>query len=144
MEHKFPLGRSNRENGTTFWAVPLFLGIFQSSEPKKRFPFCPKPEFSEFLIKWKTPQDNIEKIFSEESVILQEIEETPQKTSVSLNVHRVRWAIRRDGVMTCYTSNRRILGPALPLGLFSHDCRWSIVNYHELLWAFDLVNDSWW
>ena len=55
MEHKFPLGRSNRENGTTFWAVPLFLGIFQSGEPKKRFPFSPEPEFSEFLTKWKAP-----------------------------------------------------------------------------------------
>ena len=63
-------------------------------------------------------QDKIEKISSEESVISQELEETPQKTSVSLNVHRARWAVRRDGVMTCYTSNRRILGPALPLGHF--------------------------
>ena len=56
MEHKFPLGRPNPENGTTFWAVPLFLVIFQSGEPKKRFPFSPKPEFSEFLIKGKAPQ----------------------------------------------------------------------------------------
>ena len=55
MEHKFPLRRSNRENWTTFWAVPLFLGIFQSVEPKKRFPFSTRPEFSEFLIKWKAP-----------------------------------------------------------------------------------------
>ena len=30
-------GRFNRENGTTFWAVPLFLGIFQSGEPEKTF-----------------------------------------------------------------------------------------------------------
>ena len=59
MEHKFPLGRSNRENGTTFWAVPLFLGIFQSGEPKKRFPFSPEPEFSEFLTKWKAPMGQI-------------------------------------------------------------------------------------
>ena len=44
-------------------------------------------------------QDNIEKISSEESVNSQELEETPQK-SVSLNVYRVRWAMRRDGVMT--------------------------------------------
>ena len=58
MEHKFPLGRSNRENGTTFWAVPLFLGIFQSGEPKKRFPFSPEPEFSEFLTKWKAPRES--------------------------------------------------------------------------------------
>ena len=49
------LGRSNRENETTFWAVSLFLGIFQLGEPKKRFPFSPEPEFSKFLIKWKAP-----------------------------------------------------------------------------------------
>ena len=45
----FPLGSFHRENGTTFRAVPLFLGIFQSGEPKKRFSFNPEPEFSEFL-----------------------------------------------------------------------------------------------
>ena len=33
----------------------FFLGIFQSGEPKKRFPFSPEPEFSEFLTKWKAP-----------------------------------------------------------------------------------------
>ena len=44
-------------------------------------------------------QDNKEMISSEESVNSQELEETPQK-SVSLNVYRVRWAMRRDGVMT--------------------------------------------
>ena len=54
-ETKNQSGRSNRENGTTFWAVPLFLGIFQSGEPKKRFSFSPEPEFSEFLTKWKAP-----------------------------------------------------------------------------------------
>ena len=33
-----------------------FSGNFlQSGEPKKRFPFSPKPEFSEFLTKWKAP-----------------------------------------------------------------------------------------
>ena len=35
--------------------VPLFLGIFRSGEPKKRLPFSPEPEFSEFLTKWKAP-----------------------------------------------------------------------------------------
>ena len=45
-------------------------------------------------------QDNTEKISSEESVNSQELEETPQKRSISLNVHWVRWAMRRDGVMT--------------------------------------------
>ena len=45
-------------------------------------------------------QDNIEKISSEESVNSQELEETPQKRSVSLNVYRVRWTMRRDGVLT--------------------------------------------
>jgi len=45
-------------------------------------------------------QDNIEKISSEESINSQELEETPQKRSVSLNVHRVKRAMRRDGVMT--------------------------------------------
>ena len=39
-------------------------------------------------------QDNVEKISSEESVNLQELEETPQERSISLNVHRVRWATR--------------------------------------------------
>ena len=24
------------------------------------------------------------------------------------------------------------------------DCRWIIVNYHQLLWPFDHLNDSWW
>ena len=38
--------------------VPLFLGIFRSGEPKKRFPISPEPEFSEFLTKWKAPQVN--------------------------------------------------------------------------------------
>ena len=38
--------------------VPLFLGIFRSGEPKKRFPFSPEPEFSEFLTKWKAPLDS--------------------------------------------------------------------------------------
>ena len=37
-------------------------------------------------------QDNMEKISSEESFYSQELEETPQKRSISLNVHRVRWA----------------------------------------------------
>ena len=45
-------------------------------------------------------QDNIEKKSSEESVNSQELEETPQKRCVSLNVHRVRWAMRRNRVMT--------------------------------------------
>ena len=45
-------------------------------------------------------QDDIEKTSSNESVNSQELEETPQKRSVSLNVHRVRWAMWRDGVMT--------------------------------------------
>ena len=38
-------------------------------------------------------QDNIEKILEEE------LEETPQKRSVSVNFHRVRWTMRRDEVM---------------------------------------------
>ena len=45
-------------------------------------------------------QGNIQKISSEENVNSQELEETPQTRSVSLNVHRVRRAMRRDGVMT--------------------------------------------
>ena len=47
-------------------------------------------------------QDNIEKISSEESVSSQELEETLQKEEacMSLNVHRVRWVMRPDGVMT--------------------------------------------
>ena len=35
-------------------------------------------------------QDNIEKISSEENVNWQELEETPQKRSVPLNVHRMK------------------------------------------------------
>ena len=45
-------------------------------------------------------QDNIEKISSKENVNSQELEESPQKRTVSLNVHRVRRGIRRDGLMT--------------------------------------------
>ena len=46
-------------------------------------------------------QDKIEKICSEGSVNSQELGETPQKKrSLSLNVHRSRRAMRRDGVMT--------------------------------------------
>ena len=41
-----------------------------------------------------------QKISSEKSVNLHELEDTPQKRSVALNVHRVSWATRRDGVMT--------------------------------------------
>ena len=36
------------ENGTTFWAVPLFSEIFQSGEPKKRFPFTQNRNFQNF------------------------------------------------------------------------------------------------
>ena len=45
-------------------------------------------------------QDNIDKISYEEIVNSNELEQTPQKRSVSLNVHMVRWGMRRDGVMT--------------------------------------------
>ena len=55
MEHDIPFGNSNRENGTTFFDFPLFLGIFQWDEPTKRVPFTAEPEFPEILTKWKTP-----------------------------------------------------------------------------------------
>ena len=51
-DRKIP--RKSGTTGTTLCAVPLFLGIFQSGEPKKRFPFSTEPEFSEFLTKWKS------------------------------------------------------------------------------------------
>ena len=53
LEHQKPVGPSNQENRTTFWAVPLFLGIFQLGQS-----FSPDPEFLEFLTKWKVPQVN--------------------------------------------------------------------------------------
>ena len=53
LEHQKPVGPSNQENRTTFWAVPLFLGIFQLGQS-----FSPNPEFLEFLTKWKVPQVN--------------------------------------------------------------------------------------
>ena len=34
---------------------PLFLGIFQWDEQKKRFPFTAEPKFPEILTKWKAP-----------------------------------------------------------------------------------------
>ena len=52
-DRKIP--RKSGSTETTFLAVPLFLGIFQPGEPKKRFPFSPEPEFSEFLTKWEAP-----------------------------------------------------------------------------------------
>ena len=51
MEHEIPFGNSNRENGTTFFDFPLFLGIFQWDEPTKRVPFTAKPEIPEILSK---------------------------------------------------------------------------------------------
>ena len=51
MEHDIPFGNSNRENGTTFFDFPLFLGIFQWDEPTKRVPFTAKPEIPEILSK---------------------------------------------------------------------------------------------
>ena len=53
MEHEIPFGNSNRENGTTFFDFPLFMGIFQWDEPTKRVPFTAKPEIPEILTKWK-------------------------------------------------------------------------------------------
>ena len=55
MEHDIPFGNSNRENGTTFLDIPLFLGIFQWDEPTKRVPFTAEPEIPEILTKWKAP-----------------------------------------------------------------------------------------
>ena len=34
------------------------MGIFQSGGPKKRFSFSPELEFSEFLTKWKAPNND--------------------------------------------------------------------------------------
>ena len=50
---KFRSERSSRENEPTFLDFPLFLGIFQWDEPKKRFPFTAEPKFPEILTKWK-------------------------------------------------------------------------------------------
>ena len=55
MEHDIPFGNSNRENGTTFFDFPLFLGIFQWDEPTKRVPFTAEAEIPEILTKWKAP-----------------------------------------------------------------------------------------
>ena len=53
MEHDILFGNSNGENGPTFLDFPLFLGIFQWDEPKKRVPFTAEPEIPEILTKWK-------------------------------------------------------------------------------------------
>ena len=58
MEHDIPFGNSNRENGTTFFDFPLFLGVFQWDEPTKRVPFTAEPEIPEILTKWKAPKVN--------------------------------------------------------------------------------------
>ena len=55
MAHDIPFGNSNRENGPTFLAFPLFLGIFQWDELMKRVPFTAEPEIPEILTKWKRP-----------------------------------------------------------------------------------------
>ena len=55
MEHDIPFGNSNRENGPTFLDFPLFQGIFQWDEPKKRVPFTAESEIPEILTKWKAP-----------------------------------------------------------------------------------------
>ena len=55
MEHDIPLGNSNQENGPTFLAFPLFLGIFLWDELMKRVPFTAEPEIPEILTKWKAP-----------------------------------------------------------------------------------------
>ena len=55
MEHDIPFGNSNRENGTTFFDFPLFLGIFQWDLPTKRVPFTAEPEIPEISTKWKPP-----------------------------------------------------------------------------------------
>ena len=57
MEHDILFGNSNRENGTTFFDFPLFLGIFQWNEPTKRVPFAAEPEILEILTKWKAPRE---------------------------------------------------------------------------------------
>ena len=53
MNTKFRSKRSNRENGPTFLDFPLFQGIFQWDEPRKRFPFTAEPHFQGISIKWK-------------------------------------------------------------------------------------------
>ena len=58
MEHDIPFGNFNRENGTTFFDFPLFLGIFQWDEPTKRVPFTAEPEIPEILTKWKAPSSS--------------------------------------------------------------------------------------
>ena len=57
MEHNILFGNSNRENGTTFLDLPLFLGIFQWDEATKRVPFTAKLEIPDILTKWKAPCD---------------------------------------------------------------------------------------
>ena len=54
-------------------------------------------------------QDYIEKISSEESVNSQEVEETPQKRSVSLNVHRSRRAITSKQAAALFRRDKFIL-----------------------------------
>ena len=58
MEREIPFENSNRENGPTFLDFPLFPGIFQWDEPRKRVSFTAEPEIPEFLTKWKAPKDS--------------------------------------------------------------------------------------
>ena len=52
MEHKFPFGIPDRENGSTFSDVPFIWEIFRWDEPKWRVPFTAQPEFPGFFCKW--------------------------------------------------------------------------------------------
>ena len=38
---------------------PLFLGIFQRDEPKKRVPFTNEPEIPEVLTKWRATLERV-------------------------------------------------------------------------------------
>ena len=83
-------------------------------------------------------QDNIEKISSEESVNSQELEETPQKSSVSLNIHRVRWQCgeMKSNALILRLIDEYVTRPCF-WNIFSCHCRRTIVNYREILWPFD-------
>ena len=52
MEHKFPFGIPDRENGSTFSDVPFISEIFRWDEPKWRVPFTAQPKFPGFFCKW--------------------------------------------------------------------------------------------
>ena len=70
MEHKFPLGSFQRENGTIFSGILFIPENFQWNEPKSRVPFTSQPEFSGFFGKWKTSLVTMCSVANREGIVI--------------------------------------------------------------------------